>query len=166
MAPEGSSTLSFPGPGAPGLAAFELDIPPGFEPIEQAGCLGGARLPLERFMPNVFVGFDRVDAQLELANIARAALDDAAARFEQLQLVDERVEDIAGGKAPLRVTAFSSPATPDRLTQTTAYIWAPQRDGARTRDLFTVTCTCTEDQHPEWGDAFVDVIRSFRFTGA
>ncbi|MDP8910725.1 MAG: DcrB-related protein [Actinomycetota bacterium] len=146
--------------------AFEIRCPSTWAADEAPECIVALydTEAAEAFRTNLVIGADRLDDDVELADLADAALDDAEESFTGFALEDERVVDVGGQPASLRFQTFEMEGHDQELFQMQLLFFAPQR-GRSTKDLFRIHATCLSDEAEKYADVFVDIAQSFRFAG-
>ena len=149
----------------PAFAAFEIDLPDGWEADGAPDCLGIFVDPAASgFRVNLLVGADRVGAGFDLEDAAAATLEHCRANFAEFRVEQEKVQEIAGQPAALRFQSFAVEALEDRLLQLQVLLIAPpgERHG-ETRDLFHIDGTCRDADKERYAPVFLAAAESFRF---
>ena len=148
----------------PAFAAFEIDLPDGWEADGAPDCLGIFIDPAASgFRVNLLVGADRVGAGFDLEDAAAATLEHCRANFAEFRVEREKVTEIAGQPAALRFQSFAVEGLDDRLLQLQALLIAPPEGRERTKDLFHIDGTCLDADKERYAPVFLAAAESFRF---
>ncbi len=148
----------------PAFAAFEIDLPDGWEADGAPDCLGIFIDPAASgFRVNLLVGADRVGAGFDLEDAAAATLEHCRANFAEFRVEQEKVTEIAGQPAALRFQSFAVEGLDNRLLQLQALLIAPPDGRERTKDLFHIDGTCLDADKERYAPVFLAAAESFRF---
>jgi hypothetical protein len=148
----------------PPFAAFEIELPDGWEADEAPDCLGIFVAPdVAGFRVNLLVGADRVGATFELEDAAAATLEHCQANFGEFRVEQEKVSVIGGRPAALRFQSFTVEGVEDRLLQLQVLLFAPPGHRTRTKDLFHIDGTCLVGDQATYAPQFAAAAESFRF---
>ncbi|HEX6021072.1 MAG TPA: DcrB-related protein [Solirubrobacter sp.] len=148
----------------PPFAAFEIELPDGWEPDEAPDCLGIFVAPgVTGFRVNLLVGADRVGATFALEDAAAATLEHCRAHFSEFRVEQEKVAEIAGQPAALRFQSFTVDGVEDRLLQLQVLLFAPPGERRQTKDLFHIDGTCLARDKDTYAPVFAAAAESFRF---
>jgi hypothetical protein len=148
----------------PAFAAFEIDLPDGWEADGAPDCLGIFVDPTASgFRVNLLVGADRVGAGFDLEDAAAATLEHCRANFAEFRVEQEKVTEIAGQPAALRFQSFVVEGLDDRLLQLQVLLIAPPDGRERTQDLFHIDGTCLDADKERYASVFLAAAESFRF---
>jgi hypothetical protein len=159
-----SPRFSYPSRELPPFAAFEIELPDGWEADEAPDCLGIFVAPdVTGFRVNLLVGADRVGATFELEDAAEATLEHCRANFAELRVEQEKVAEIGGRPAALRFQSFAVDGVEDRLLQLQVLLFAPPDHRTQTKDLFHIDGTCLDGDKETYAPLFAAAAESFRF---
>jgi hypothetical protein len=148
----------------PPFAAFEIELPDGWEADEAPDCLGIFVAPeVTGFRVNLLVGADRVGATFELEDAAAATLEHCRANFAEFRVEQEKVAEIGGRPAALRFQTFAVDGVEDRLLQLQVLLFAPPDHRTQTKDLFHIDGTCLAGDRETYAPVFAAAAESFRF---
>jgi len=146
-------------------AVLHASLPPAWRPYSAPHCTLVARPPADHgsFATTLLVARDELPVRVSM----RAVLDATATRLcslgDDVELLGERCDVDDGHERGTRLVAFDRREIDGRIVQLQCFV-APVRHHGRTRPVAQLVGTCTFDELPRHGEAFVHLARSIRFT--
>src|SRR5688572_9743890 len=120
-----SQRFTHPSAEIPPFAPFAIELPDGWRADEAPDCLVVFFDPAAvGFRVNLIVSVDRVDASVDLEQAAQDTLEDAAT-FDEFRVEREKVDEISGQPASMRIQSFVADGVPDRLLQLQVLVFSP-----------------------------------------
>lgn len=168
-APAEATRASFPSAAIRPIPGFEFDVPGGFVLGEAAGAIAAVRSEeaSDGFYDNVLIRHMRVARGATLPAAGRAAIERVRRQARDVVVGAERIGRF-NGQPEAQQTYLCSleltvPQTERRLSQGHALVFAPG-GGTPTADLFHLVGTCAAEHADDFGQAFVQLLTSLRFT--
>jgi hypothetical protein len=165
--PATSRVVAYPSQMLRPIPSFVFAVPQGWVLDEAPDAIGVVRTPQEvdGFWVNAILSHDRVPRSVDFKQAAQVTFAKLKQGTPDAKVTMERLARFGSNVVYLRGVELSAPKTGRALAQLHALFFAPvdKDDKGKTVDFFQIIATAPADQMSRFGNAFVEMISSFRF---